>query len=56
MRQFKALCYRADVLQVAEPAWSIQFDVDMAQARETRLKLFDRVASDGILVAGIKTR
>lgn len=46
----------AETLQLAEPNWSIQFDVDMDQAREARLKLFDRVASDGILVAGMHVR
>lgn len=46
----------AETLQLAEPTWGIQFDVDMAQARETRLKLFDRVANDGVLVAGMHVR
>jgi glyoxylase-like metal-dependent hydrolase (beta-lactamase superfamily II) len=40
-------------LQFARPDWAIAFDNDAAQAIETRKKLFDRVSSDGTLIAGM---
>lgn len=39
-------------LFVKRPEWSALFDMDAAMARETRLKLLDRIAADGLLVAG----
>jgi glyoxylase-like metal-dependent hydrolase (beta-lactamase superfamily II) len=40
-------------LQFAKPEWAISFDTDQAQAIETRKKLFEQVASEGALVAGM---
>jgi|SRR5271165_1509513 len=40
-------------LQFPRPDWAIAFDVDPAQAIETRKVLFDRLASDGALVGGM---
>jgi glyoxylase-like metal-dependent hydrolase (beta-lactamase superfamily II) len=40
-------------LQFARPEWAISFDTDQAQAIETRKALFDRLAADGTLVAGM---
>lgn len=40
-------------LQFANPDQSIGFDIDPAQARETRRKIFDEVATDRIRVAGM---
>ena len=42
----------AAALQFARPDWAIQFDTDQAQAIATRKKVFDQVASEGVLVAG----
>lgn len=39
--------------QFARPELSISFDVDGAQAKATRLRVFDMAASDGLLVAGM---
>lgn len=40
-------------LQFSKPEWAISFDTDQAQAVETRKKIYDRVAADGTLVAGM---
>ncbi|MCA0872403.1 MBL fold metallo-hydrolase [Seohaeicola saemankumensis] len=46
----------AEAFQVAEPGWSVLFDADQAQARATRVRLFDRVATDGLMVTGPHVR
>ncbi len=40
-------------LQFAKPEWAIAFDSDQTQAIDTRKKLFDQVAADGTMVAGM---
>lgn len=45
-----------ETFQVAEPSWSVLFDVDQAQARATREGLFDRVATDGLMISGPHVR
>jgi glyoxylase-like metal-dependent hydrolase (beta-lactamase superfamily II) len=40
-------------LQFVHPEWAISFDTDKAQAIATRKKIFDMVAADGLLVAGM---
>lgn len=40
-------------LQFAHPEWSISFDNDPEQAIATRKKIFDQVAQDGTLIAGM---
>ncbi|MEP9349358.1 MBL fold metallo-hydrolase [Xanthobacter sp. KR7-225] len=42
----------ATALQLPNPGWSLLFDVDQAQARETRLRLLDMVSADKIPVMG----
>ncbi|RLP77708.1 MBL fold metallo-hydrolase [Xanthobacter tagetidis] len=39
-------------LQFPHPGWSLLFDVDMAEARATRLRLLDLVSADKIAVMG----
>ncbi|MCZ4281399.1 MBL fold metallo-hydrolase [Kiloniella laminariae] len=39
-------------LQFAYPEWSVVFDVDMAQAKQTRRRMLDRVAADRVAVLG----
>lgn len=39
-------------LQTALPETGFGFDVDPAQAAQTRMRIFDRAASDGVLIAG----
>lgn len=53
-----ALFIWADIIHVAafqfaHPEWRLAFDVDPAQAAATRARVFDRVASDRQLVAGM---
>ncbi len=38
--------------QLAEPEWGVLFDVDGAQAVETRKALFDRVSADNTIITG----
>lgn len=40
-------------LQFAHPEWAISFDTDMNEAITTRKKVFDQVASDGVMIAGM---
>ena len=40
------------LLQLRYPDWSIGFDLDPAQALETRVRLLERLAKDDMLVAG----
>lgn len=54
----EALLFWGDVvhaaaLQFAEPDWTIPFDVDQAQAAQTRRQMFDRAAADDLLLAGM---
>ncbi|ATX65100.1 MBL fold metallo-hydrolase [Roseinatronobacter bogoriensis] len=42
----------APALQVANPEIAISFDIDMDQARDTRKRLLDQLASDGTLFTG----
>lgn len=42
----------SEALQLARPDWGVMFDVDADQARATRKALFDRVATDGLTIAG----
>jgi glyoxylase-like metal-dependent hydrolase (beta-lactamase superfamily II) len=42
-----------NTLQFANPDWGIVFDVDAAQAAETRKRTFDRVSADRMAVAGM---
>jgi glyoxylase-like metal-dependent hydrolase (beta-lactamase superfamily II) len=42
----------AQSLQVARPDWSISFDSDPELAARTRVRVFDQVATDRIVVAG----
>lgn len=46
----------AEAFQLARPDWSVRFDVDQDAARATRVKLFDRVATDGLRVTGPHVR
>ena len=39
--------------QFARPDWGIAFDVDSKLAAETRKRTLDRVAADGMLIAGM---
>lgn len=43
----------APSLQFARPDWSIAFDVDLAAAAATRVRMFDATAGDRTLVAGM---
>ena len=45
-----------ETFQMAEPDWGVLFDVDPDQARETRKRLFDRVATEGLTVTGPHVR
>ena len=45
-----------ETFQMAEPDWGVLFDVDADQARETRKRLFDRVATEGLTVTGPHVR
>ncbi|WP_457649270.1 MBL fold metallo-hydrolase, partial [Profundibacter sp.] len=40
-------------MQFAHPEWGVVFDTDPRQARETRMRLFDRASADGLTVAGM---
>jgi glyoxylase-like metal-dependent hydrolase (beta-lactamase superfamily II) len=40
-------------LQFEKPDWSLAFDTDQGRAAETRKRVFDMAASDGLLVAGM---
>lgn len=42
----------AQSLQFARPDWSISFDSDPALAAQTRVRVFDQVATDRIVIAG----
>ncbi len=46
----------SETFQMAEPDWGVLFDVDGDQARATRKRIFDRVASDGLTVTGPHVR
>ena len=45
------ITHMADI-QIRKPDVTIGFDVDAAQARATRMKVLDQVASDKLVVAG----
>ena len=40
-------------LQLAHPDWSVVFDIDPDQARDTRRKILDQVTADGQEIAGM---
>ncbi len=40
-------------LQLPHPEWAISFDVDPNQAIATRKSIYDQVAADGVMVAGM---
>jgi len=42
----------AEAFQLAQPDWGVAFDTDIDRARDSRKAIFDRVATDGIRVAG----
>ncbi|MWB77976.1 MBL fold metallo-hydrolase [Pseudooceanicola sp. 216_PA32_1] len=46
----------SETFQLAEPDWSVLFDIDQDQARETRKALFDRAASDRLMITGPHVR
>ena len=41
-----------ETFQLAQPDWGVLFDVDIDTARMSRKRVFDRVATDRIMVAG----
>lgn len=43
----------APAYQFVHPDWSVAFDADMATAIETRRRVFDMAATDGVAVAGM---
>jgi hypothetical protein len=39
--------------QFAKPDWSVAFDADQEQARQTRRRVLDQAAADNLLIAGM---